>query len=186
MDCFEDWHKNPLEVSFLVAAEMTLSRPANRFPGRTLRTQTHKKSKQGGCPTCLEVQLKTAHFFEARKRRAPPKPRKLTPRRAKVAPPSGTRPADTVDDDQLNELSSEAAPWVVKNQVPGVGSSPAVVLVTVPDPEMLRKPGICKTIADDDRLKVNPPTDQRAGVGVDGLKIHGAVKATGVLAAKPA
>ena len=48
-------------------------------------------------------------------------------RKIKVAPPSGTA---TVEDDQLNLLCT-SRPWVVKNQVPGVGVKPVPVSVPV-------------------------------------------------------
>ena len=71
----------------------------------------------------------------------------------------------------------------LKAQLPGVGSKAELVLEINPVPVMLRKPLPWKMIVEENRSKVNPPTLQRAGLGVDGSKVHGAEKAAGVLTA---
>jgi hypothetical protein len=64
----------------------------------------------------------------------------------------------------------------VKLHVPGVGSKP--LPLAVPNPVMLRKVALCDTITHEVRSKWNPPTLQRLGVLVDGLKIHGEAMVT--------
>ena len=53
---------------------------------------------------------------------------------------------------------------------PGVGSKPLPLIV--PIPVILRKTADWLTTTEELRSKVNPPTVQRPGVAVDGLKVH--------------
>ena len=61
----------------------------------------------------------------------------------------------------------------VKVQRPGVGSKP--LPLSVPTPEIFRKVLDWVTTTDEFKLKVKPPTLQSEGVGVEGLKIQGAM-----------
>ena len=65
--------------------------------------------------------------------------------------------------------------WVLNLHVPGVGVKP--VRVIVPDPVTLRNPLPCWVMEDAVRLKVNPPTLQKAGTGPE-LKFQGAAIVT--------
>ena len=64
----------------------------------------------------------------------------------------------------------------VKLQVPAVGRK--LFPLIVPVPVIFRNVALCETTTELARSNLNPPTLQRFGVEVEGLKIHGAVMVT--------
>ena len=90
-----------------------------------------------------------------------------------VVPDSGT--LDAVPEEKLNTPPA-LGDCEVKVQVPKVGSKPFPLIV--PLPVMPRKLASWKTTVEELKSNVKPPTLQSAGVGVDGLKIHGVAMAT--------
>src|SRR5678815_3594048 len=89
-----------------------------------------------------------------------------SPSKATVDPPSGAAKLSLAE--KLNTLLADGD-CAVKLHVPSVASNPLPVIVPVP--EIRRKSAFCRTTIDPSRSKVKPPTLQRAGVGVDGVKI---------------
>src|SRR5678815_4808397 len=90
-----------------------------------------------------------------------------SPSKATVDPPSGT-PLKSPLEEKLNTPSADGD-CAVNLHDPSVGSNPLPVIVPVP--VMMRKSAFCRTTTDPSRSKVKPPTLQRPGVGVDGVKI---------------
>jgi hypothetical protein len=117
-------------------------------------------------------QLRRTDYALASLRRASSKPIRPIPRREIAAPESGTAPTALLFAE--NENSAWSVPlefWVVNIQLIFVGVNP--LPLTMPVPSIVSSPAFCVTRVEEERSKVKPPTNQRAGVDVDGLNIYG-------------
>ena len=103
------------------------------------------------------------------------------PSKARAEPPSGT---GALPDENLN-LTLFDVVCELKVQFPRVESKAWLVLEMIPVPVMVRKPPPWVTMVDVSTSKVNPPTLNKAGIGVDGSKFHGTLEFAAVFWAMP-
>src|SRR5947199_10037731 len=96
---------------------------------------------------------------------------RAAPSNITVAPRSGTPGEEPFAENENIMWVCPPAFWVVKAQSMDVASKP--LPLTVPCPKISRKVAVWCMTVEDIRSKVNPPTLQRCGVGVDGLNIQG-------------
>ena len=130
-------------------------------------------------------QLRRTDYALASLRRASSKPIRPIPRRDIVVPESGTAPTLLLFAENENiAWSTPLEFWVVNIQVIFVGVNP--LPLTMPAPSIVSCVAVCIMRVEERRLKVKPPTLQRAGVGVDGLKIQGCAIVACVPGAIPA
>jgi len=117
-------------------------------------------------------QLRRTDYALASLRRASSKPIRPIPRRDIVVPESGTAPTLLLFAENENiAWSTPLEFWVVNIQVIFVGVNP--LPLTMHAPSIVSCVAVCIMRVEERRLKVKPPTLQRAGVGVDGLNIYG-------------